>query len=145
MRASNLFTVSGNIGGPVEIRDAAGVEVARLSVAESVVRLRSETGQFEVTHTNWIPITAFGSLAKRAASGLKKGDRVTVIGSIKTTSFEKDGENRKGFELIADSIERTQILAKATPIEKEIAADFGTFDEFIDPGFTAKGDPRRVK
>jgi len=140
-----MFTVSGNIGGPVEIRDAAGVEVARLSVAESVVRLRSETGKFEVTHTNWIPITAFGSLAKRAASGLKKGDRVTVIGSIKTTLFEKDGENRKGFELIADSIERTQILAKAAPSENEFVPDFETFDEFSDPGLYAKNDPRLVK
>lgn len=144
MRASNLFTVSGNIGGPVEIRDAAGVDVARLSVAESVARLNGETGQYEVTHTNWIPITAFGSLARRAAYGLKKGERVTVIGSIKTTSFEKDGENRKGFELIAESIERTQILAKATPMEKESAADFETFEEFIDPGFSPKADPRMV-
>src|SRR4051794_34368477 len=99
MRASNFFSVTGNLGGVVEIKEAQrGMEVARLSLAETVSRPNAQTGAFEQVHTNWIPVTAFGSLAKRAFKSLKKGDRVTVIGTVKTSSYEKDGENRRGFE-----------------------------------------------
>lgn len=114
MRTSNYVSITGNLGGPIEIKETKpGKEVARMSVAETVSRLNAETGGYEQVHTNWIPITAFSGLAQRAAKSLKKGDRITVTGSIKTTSYEKDGTSRRGFEVIADSIEKATLLSKA--------------------------------
>lgn len=114
MRTSNFVSVTGNLGADVEIRKPEqGEEVAKLSIAETVSRMNSKTGEFEQVHTNWIPVVAFGSLAQRADQALKKGDRVTVVGTLKTSSYEKDGENRRGFEVVAYSIERAQFLAKA--------------------------------
>jgi single-strand DNA-binding protein len=113
MRTSNYISVTGNLGGEVEVKKPApGEEVVRLSLAETVSRANPKTGEFEQVHTNWIPVTAFGSLARRAQQGLKKGDRVTIQGTLKTSSYDKDGESRRGFEIIADSIEKAQLLTK---------------------------------
>lgn len=144
MRSSNFVSVTGNLGGPVEVRDAkGGVNVARLSIAETVSRPNPQTGAFEQVHTNWIPVTAFGSLAKRAAKSLKKGERVTVIGTLKTSSFEKDGEARRGFEVIAYSIEKAQLLVKADGVDQATAESFPPFDEF--KGDVLGSDPMMVK
>jgi len=145
MRASNFVSLTGNLGGPVEVREPkTGVGVARLSVAETISRPNPQTGVFEQVHTNWIPVTAFGSLAKRSAKSLKKGDRVTVLGTIKTGSFEKDGETRRGFEVIAYSIEKAQLLAKADGGDPAVAENFPPFDEF--KGDDVLGaDPMMVK
>lgn len=113
MRTSNFVTVTGNLGAEVEIKRAEGSdEIARMSVAETVMRPNAK-GEFVPVHTNWIPVTAFGGLARRAVQSLKKGDRVTVHGTIRTRSYEKDGQKHRGFEVVADSIERAQLLARA--------------------------------
>lgn len=144
MRASNFISLTGNLGGPVEVKETkAGVGVARLSIAETVSRPNSQTGVFEQVHTNWIPVTAFGSLAKRSAKSLKKGDRVTVLGTLKTATFEKDGETRRGFEVIAYSIEKAQLLARADGLDPAVAESFPPFDEF--KGDTIDVDPMMVK
>jgi single-strand DNA-binding protein len=114
MRTSNFISVTGNLGSAVEIRKPdQGEDVAKLSVAETVSRMNAKTAEFEQVHTNWIPVVAFGTLAQRAAQALKKGDRVTVVGTLKTSSYEKDGESRRGFEVVAYSIEKAQFLSKA--------------------------------
>ena len=192
MRTSNFFSVTGNLGGPVELRESnSGTDVARLSVAETIQRPNSQTGVYEQVHTNWFPITAFGSLAKsqfekgafafmrrrflqkdphilrvcsgpftktslpkvkipsfqtgskRAARSLKAGDRVTILGTFKTSIYEKDGENRRGFEVVADSIEKTELLAKAAEFDPAIGSAMPPFDEFSETklGF----DPMKVK
>ncbi len=131
MRASNFVHLAGNLGGAVELRKGEPA-VARLSVAETVARFNRETGKFEASHTNWIPVTAFGRLARRAAQTLKKGDRVVIQGSLRSTTYEKDGENRRGFELIADAIEKAQLLPRAeegAPVEGAAAASFAEFQE----------------
>ena len=118
MRTSNFISVTGNLGGDVEVRKSErGEEVARLSVAETVSRPNAKTGEYEQVHTNWIPVTAFGSLARRTMQSLKKGDRVTVLGSLKTSNYEKEGVSRKGFEVIAYSVEKTQLLSKAGVVD----------------------------
>ena len=144
MRASNLFRVTGNLGGAVEVKETtAGTVIAKLSIAETVTRLNSDTGRFEKVHTNWIPVTVFGPLARRAASSLKKGERVTVVGTLKTASYEKEGESRRSFEVIADTIEKTQPLAKADVCDPTISDSSPSFDEF--KGEVIEADPMKVK
>lgn len=131
MRTSNFISVTGNLGGDVELRKPArGEEVARLSLAETVSRPNAKTGEFEQVHTNWIPVTAFGSLARRASQSLKKGDRVTILGTLKTSSYEKDGESRRGFDVIAYSIEKAQLLSKAGTVDPAFSGQLPSFDEF---------------
>ena len=131
MRTTNNVCITGNLGADVELKDSkSGIEVARLSVAESVSRPNAKTGVFEHVHTNWVPVMAFGTLARRAAKSLQKGDRISVQGTLKTNSYEKAGEIRRGFEVIAQAIEKAQLLAKADGAQPDSVADFPPFDEF---------------
>ena len=138
MRASNFISLTGNLGADVEQRESKpGTEIARLSVAETVSRPNPKTGAFEQVHTNWSPVTAFGSLAKRAVKSLKKGDRVTVLGTLKSSSYEKDGENRRGFEVIAYSIEKAGLLGRADTLDPAAGAGFPPFDQYRDESVAA--------
>ncbi len=114
MRHSNHVQITGNLGGPVELKALPeGKFIAKLSLAENQSIFDPKTNEYKVGWTNWIPITVFGNLAKRVAKSLKKGDRITVMGEIKTRSYEVKGEKRYGFEVLGDSIEKSSFLAKA--------------------------------
>lgn len=144
MRSTNFIFVTGNIGSDVEAKKlASGEDVVRLSIAESVSKPNTKTGEFEQVHTNWIPVTAFGSLANRAIHSLKKGDRVTVLGTVKISSYEKDGENRRGFEIIADTIEKSHLLPRANVQGTETSTQMPTFEEFKAESMSV--DPMMVK
>ncbi len=116
MRESNFVSFTGNIGSDVELRGGTnGKDVATVSLAETFSRRIEGSQNYEPVHTNWIPVTLFGSLAKRAAKSLKKGERVTVVGSLKTSTYEKEGERRRSFEVIANAIERSTLLDSSRP------------------------------
>jgi single stranded DNA-binding protein len=127
MRTTNQIRITGNLGADIAVSDRVGESDSetpiKLSVAESVYRKDDSTQKFVVTHTNWIPVTAFGSLAKRAAGNLKKGDRVTVLGSLKVSKYEKNGEKRSSYEVIASSIEKSQILTHSDQ-NQDLVPDF---------------------
>lgn len=112
MRSTNFVQVIGNIGADLKSKQTPnGTDVVAFTVAENVSKQNAE-GVYEQTHTNWIPVTAFGALAKRAEVVLKKGDRVSVAGTLKTGSYEKDGRTVYTFELVADSIEKSEHLGR---------------------------------
>lgn len=74
-----------------------GLSVAHFTLA--VDRLRSEG-------TDFIPVTAFGSLADVTAKFVRKGNRVSVSGRLQTESREaQDGRMRTYFDVIAENIE----------------------------------------
>lgn len=54
--------------------------------------------------TDWIPIIAFGKLAETVANYLDKGRLVAVDGRLETSSYEKDGERRSGYQIVADNV-----------------------------------------
>lgn len=44
-------------------------------------------------HTNWFRVAVFGKQGSPCMEYLKKGDTVAIDGSIKTGTYEKDGQN----------------------------------------------------
>jgi single-strand DNA-binding protein len=105
MNRHNHCFVVGNLGmDPLERgRTASGI-VVKLSVAENVSRYNEETRQFETVHTNWFPVTAFSPLAERVLQ-LRRGDKVVVQGRMKIAKFtDRAGEERTGFEILADDV-----------------------------------------
>jgi len=128
MNHQNQFVITGNLGADPEhykkSEDSAGL--VTFNLAQNVSRLNEKTKKYEQAHTNWFPIRAFGHLGARVKSGLKKGDRVTVFGKIRTYQFEEPGGTiRYGFEVLADDVCPTGILSKAKASGTE-----GGFAEF---------------
>lgn len=55
--------------------------------------------------TEWHSITVFGGLGKTVAEHKAKSDKITVIGMIHYSSYEKEGVKKYSTEIIADEIE----------------------------------------
>jgi single-strand DNA-binding protein len=113
---TNQIIVTGNLGGDPELhkRDENSQGVVSFRLAESISRMNEKTKTYEQSHTNWFPVRAFGSLGSRVKSGVKKGDRVTVLGKLKTYQYETpDGRMVSAFEIMADDVLPSRILPKA--------------------------------
>ncbi|OFZ81232.1 MAG: hypothetical protein A2583_08950 [Bdellovibrionales bacterium RIFOXYD1_FULL_53_11] len=125
---TNQIIITGNLGAAPELHKKSDESkgVVSFTVAENVARFNEKTKQYEQTHTNWFPVRTFGSLGARVRAGLKKGDRVTVVGKMKTFHYEKAGGIQAyGFEILADDVTPTGILPKG---EKQNDPD--NFEEF---------------
>lgn len=54
--------------------------------------------------TEWHSVAMFGKRAEALAKILKKGDSIFVEGSLRTTSYDKDGSKRYRTEVIANNV-----------------------------------------
>lgn len=125
---NNEINIIGNLGdSPKLLKTKSQKDMAVFQVAQNVNRLNEQTGRYETVHTNWVPVQAYGSLAARVAAGLKKGDRVSVSGEIRTyESPNKDGNLVSRFAVTAREINLSSLLPSANTTE----STRGEFDEF---------------
>jgi single-strand DNA-binding protein len=80
--------MTGYVGGDVEYRNNT-VATASFRLA-CTPRIR-RGGDWSDGETTWLTITCFRSLAEHAASSVRKGDPVIVIGRLRTQVWVKDG------------------------------------------------------
>jgi len=89
-RGLNTVSLIGNIGQDPDIKTTtAGMVVANFSLAITE-RKKDASGEW-ADATEWVYITAFGRKAEIIRDYCQKGSRVYISGSIRTTSWEKDG------------------------------------------------------
>jgi len=95
----NCATLIGNLGKDPEIRNSAdGKPIANFSVATSEKRK-------DKTYTEWHNCVCFGKLAEKARDYLHKGNRVFIVGQIRTNKWtDKDGQERKTTQIIVDTL-----------------------------------------
>lgn len=82
------ITAHGNLGKDPEIKDVKDTQVAEFSLA-------ARTGKDDTT---WINCAVWGKRADVVMQYLHKGDKVTVAGSGKITTYEKK-DGTEGFSL----------------------------------------------
>jgi len=91
----------------------SGISVCKFSIAVTRKFSNSE-GEKE---TDFINIIAWRGLAETCSKYIKKGNKVAVVGSLQTRSYEnKDGIKVNIFEIIADEVE---FLSSKTSAGKE--------------------------
>ncbi len=114
MKKNNISIISGNLGNdPERLASKNGKMITNFSVAVNNGYFDKEQNNYITTHTNWIPVSAFDNLSELSGSSLKKGDAVSIIGEIKTSSYtDRDGIKRTGFEIIASDIKKLHPLQK---------------------------------
>ena len=103
MSATNLFLVTGRIG-KIETTNRNGSALCRVNVATNRWWYGEDGNRQEAT--DWHSITFWGKAAEAAERNLAVGDLVTVQGTIRPWSQEKDGERRYGINLRAEKFER---------------------------------------
>ena len=88
----NIYTCTGRLGADPECRKFPdGKPVVNLRLAISEQWKSRETGE-KKENTLWLPVTITAEgLCRVAEAYLKKGSRVALSGTLKSRSYEKDG------------------------------------------------------
>lgn len=97
---TNVAVVMGRICNDLEVKKTpSGVSVCRFTVA-----VDRNFKQGEERQTDFIDVLAWRGTADFLEKYFSKGQMISVVGSIQTGSYEKDGVKRKTFEIVADNV-----------------------------------------
>ena len=125
----NKTTLFGRLGKDPELKQAGTMPVLKFSLATSE---RKKQGEQWIDHTEWHAVVVFGKRAEALSRLLGKGSQLVVEGSLRTSSWEKDGQKRYKTEVVANDVhlvkgERRE-QPQATPLTTQAEPDFSVFD-----------------
>ncbi len=104
-RGINKVILIGNLGVDPETRfTQAGSPVTNFRVATSENWTDRQSGQRQ-ERTEWHSVVCFGRLAEIAGEYLRKGSKVYIEGSLRTSSWESDGQTRYKTEIICNEMQ----------------------------------------
>jgi single-strand DNA-binding protein len=100
-RGINKVILIGNLGRDPETRySQGGSAVTSFSVATTESWRDRQSGE-QQERTEWHNVVCFARLAEIAGEYLKKGSKVYIEGSLRTSSWEQDGQKRYRTEIMA--------------------------------------------
>jgi single-strand DNA-binding protein len=136
----NKVMLLGNLGADPELKmTQGGQSVLKLRLATTEMYL--DKNQARQERTEWHSVTLWGKRGEALAKFLTKGERIFVEGSLRTSSYEKNGEKRYSTEINATNV----ILAgrgkgasdevsgdmapdhRRTPAQPQPSTDFGDY------------------
>lgn len=103
MASVNRVILIGNLGADPELKSIPSGNVCNLRVACSE-KWKDKSGQLQ-ERTEWVRVTAYGSLAENCGKYLTKGRQVYVEGRLQTRSWDKnDGTKGYAAEVVASNV-----------------------------------------
>lgn len=116
MVSLNRVELMGNVGAAPEVRytDPDKPPIARFSLATTAVW--TENGERK-EQTTWHNLVCFGQTAKTVEKYVTKGRLLYVDGRIDISTYEKDGEPRKRYEIVVRELKLFPQFAKAASTE----------------------------
>ena len=104
-RGINKVILIGNLGRDPETRySQGGNPVTNFSVATSESWRDKQSGE-QQERTEWHNVVCFSRLAEIAGEYLHKGSKVYIEGSLRTSSWEKEGQKRYRTEVMARELQ----------------------------------------
>jgi single-strand DNA-binding protein len=103
MEGLNKVMLYGNLGADPELKVTAGGQAIlklRLATTETYV----DKNNVRQERTEWHSVTLWGKRGEALSKFVKKGERLFIEGSIRTSSYEKDGEKRYRTEIVASNV-----------------------------------------
>jgi single-strand DNA-binding protein len=102
----NTVVVVGNLAADPEYRRLDNqLEVANFRVGSTRRRFDRGTGTWMDGETSWWRVSCWRGLAANAAKSLRKGERVVVVGRVRTSSWEtEDGRSGTSVEVEAEAV-----------------------------------------
>jgi single-strand DNA-binding protein len=99
----NKVMLLGNLGADPELKMTQGGQaVLKLRLATTETYL--DKNQTRQERTEWHSVTLWGKRGEALSKFLTKGERIFVEGSLRTSSYEKNGEKRYSTEINATNI-----------------------------------------
>jgi len=140
-RGINKVILIGNLGRDPETRyTQGGSAVTNFSVATTENWRDKQSGE-QQERTEWHNVVCFARLAEIASEYLKKGSKVYIEGSLRTSSWEADGQKKYRTEIIARDMQMLDSRGDAAPSgfesqapapSQENAATVADSDDFDD-------------
>lgn len=130
----NTCTISGHLGKAADLRYASsGLAVVRFSVAVNERRKQSDESYKD--ETSWLDCTMFGNRAEGLHPYLAKGAKLGVVGHLRKSTYERDGQKIGKVEIIVDEVElmnarRERQQAEGSPAPAPVQAG-SVYDEDI--------------
>lgn len=104
-RGINKVILIGNLGRDPETRYAqGGGAVTNFSIATSESWRDKGSGETQ-ERTEWHNVVCFARLAEIAGEYLRKGSKVYIEGSLRTNSWEQDGQKKYRTEIMARELQ----------------------------------------
>ena len=101
----NKVFLSGNLTRDPELRaTAAGTQVLEFGLAVNE-RVRNQQTDVWEERANFFSCIVFGRRAEALSRYLAKGAKVSIEGSLRYSSWERDGVKRSKVEVIVDELE----------------------------------------
>lgn len=117
MSGINKVILVGNLGDDPEARSFDGGSIVNISVATSDEWKDKVTGE-KKEKTEWHRVVFFGKLADIAGKYLKKGSKVFIEGSLRTSKYQaKDGTDRYSTEIRAYTMQMLDSKSSSGPID----------------------------
>jgi len=101
----NTCTLSGNLGNDAEVKYmAGGMAITVFSLAVNH-RRKQQDGSY-ADETSWVDCTIFGKRGEslQANGYLQKGAKLAVVGHLRMSTWEADGQRHRKLEVIVDNI-----------------------------------------
>ena len=99
-RSVNKATLIGNLGNDPEMKALpSGSQVANLSIATTDSWRDRNSAEMQ-ERTEWHRVVCFDRLAEICGQYLRKGSRIYIEGSLRTRSWEQDGQKRYATEIV---------------------------------------------
>jgi single-strand DNA-binding protein len=76
-------------------------------------RVRGENGTWVDGDATFIDVVAFGKPAEHFVESVRKGDQVFVVGKLQQQEYEKDGQKRTSYRILADTFGPTMMFGTA--------------------------------
>lgn len=100
----NTCTESGRLGKAAELRyTTTGVAVVTFSIAVAERRKQSD-GSYK-DEANWFDCVMFGKRAEALQPYLAKGTKLSLVGHLRQSTYEHDGQKRSRVEIVVDDVE----------------------------------------
>jgi len=131
-RGINKVILVAVLGKDPETRySAGGGAITNWTMATNDSYKDKETGERKES-TEWHRCVAFGRTAEIAGEYLKKGSRCYVEGSIKTRSYEKDGQTRYVTEIVVHDLQLLDSRSSGSDRAPAAQQHAGGFDQLDD-------------
>lgn len=105
MAGVNKAIVVGYLGRDPDLNETSGGnKVCRLNVATTRVWNNKQTDE-KVEETEWHRVTVWGKQAVSCEKYLSKGRMVYVEGRLRTSKYEKDGQDHYSTEIVAEVVQ----------------------------------------
>ena len=126
-RGINKVILIGNLGRDPETRySQGGNPVTNFSVATSESWRDRQSGE-QQERTEWHNVVCFSRLAEIAGEYLKKGSKVYIEGSLRTSNWEQDGQKRYKTEVMARELQMLDSRGGGAPTGFESQDSGGSY------------------